>query len=336
MKEKPGKSFVSAQQVADLAGVSRSAVSRTFTKGASVSSGTRSKVMAAAETLGYHVNHLARGLISDQSNIVCIVAADMNTPYQASFIEHLSRHLQTAGKVVMMVNASAESGVNNALRQTLYYRADASVVLSGQPDQSLIETCLNNGQRVIVANRDQSVEGTENIAVSNRASAREAFHMLHRVGCRNISVVASETRTPSSQLRTEAFVDEAAKSGLEVSVTRAGPTTYQSGAEAARRLFSGQNRPDGVFCVTDLLACGFMDVARNDFGISIPSELCVIGFDDIEQASWSSYDLTTFRQPLEEISLHVVDLINNPESSAGQTPARFIARPVWRHSVRPR
>lgn len=340
MADKQGKSFVSAQQVADLAGVSRSAVSRTFTEGASVSKATRDKVMAAANELGYHVNHLARGLIRENSNIVCIVAADMATPYQSKFIEMLTACLQAARKVVMIVNASGESGVNAALRQTLYYRADASVVLSGQPDQSLIETCVKSGQRVIVANRDQTVDGTENLVVSNRACARDAFHMLHRVGCQSVAVVTSEIGTPSLMAREEAFVAEAAAHGVEVTVTRSGSTSYQSGAEIARRLYSSAQRPDGAFCITDLLACGFMDVARHDFGISIPDELCVVGFDDIEQAGWSSYNLTTFRQPLNEITDHIVALIDHDDvAEAGVTevtPTRFIAHPVWRGSVRPR
>lgn len=338
MKDKSGKSFVSAQQVAELAGVSRSAVSRTFTEGASVSKATRDKVMAAADTLGYHVNHLARGLIQENSNIVCLVAADMASPYQSKFIEILTRDLQAANKVVMIVNASGDSGVNRALRQTLYYRADASVVLSGQPDEALIETCVRSGQRVIVANRDQSVSGTENIMVSNRASAREAFHMLHRVGCQTIALVASDVGTPSLLARETAFVEEAKAQGVDVTVTRSGASNYASGAEVARRLFSGQNRPDGAFCITDLLACGFMDVARNEFGLKVPEELCVIGFDDIEQAGWSSYNLTTFRQPLDEITQHITQLINEPQP-AHETlppPTRFVAHPVWRGSVRPR
>src|SRR5262245_1124542 len=88
------RSFVSAQMVADKAGVSRSAVSRTFTDGASVSDATRRKVMSAARELGYHVNHLARGLIRDRSNIVCLVVSDITTPLRAQMVNVLTRKLQ--------------------------------------------------------------------------------------------------------------------------------------------------------------------------------------------------------------------------------------------------
>ena len=144
-KKKTASGYISAQQVADLAGVSRSAVSRTFTEGASVSAATRKKVTEAAEALGYHVNHLARGLLSDQSNIVCILGVDLSSPYQSKFIEALTRELQAVGKVTMLVNTTGDVGVRRALMQTLQYRADATIVLSGQPDQSLIDACLANG-----------------------------------------------------------------------------------------------------------------------------------------------------------------------------------------------
>ena len=104
------RSFVSAQEVAELAGVSRSAVSRTFTDGASVSEATRRKVLQAAEQLGYHVNHLARSLIQEQSGIVCLIVAEIATPYQARMLDALSRRLQVIDRVAMVINTSGESG----------------------------------------------------------------------------------------------------------------------------------------------------------------------------------------------------------------------------------
>lgn len=335
---KRSKSFVSAQQVAERAGVSRSAVSRTFTDGASVSLATRKRVLAAAEELGYHVNHLARGLIRDNSNIVSLVVADINTPYQAKMIEALTRRLQIANKVTMVINTSGQSAnVEAALRQTLHYRADATIVLSGQPAASLIETCLANGQHVILVNRDDNVPGPESIVVSNRAAARQAFEMLVRAGCKRLAVIASTVGSASLSAREKAFIEVAEQAGMSVALTRFGPTTYASGSEAARLMLARTDRPDGVFCVTDLLACGFLDTARNEFGLKVPEELCVIGFDDIEQAGWSSYDLTTFRQPVEQIADYILELIERPHpTNTINTPMRFEVEPVWRRSVRPR
>ena len=169
-KSKSKKVSVSASKVAELAGVSRSAVSRTFTDGASVSAKTRVKVLEAAEKLGYHVNHLARGLIHHNSGIVCIIVAEMQTPFQAAIVEMTTLKLQAMGKVVMVLNtAGRPENVASALRQTLNYRADATIVVSGAPPVSLIETCIENGQRVILINRDDAITGPQFVMIENEA-----------------------------------------------------------------------------------------------------------------------------------------------------------------------
>jgi DNA-binding LacI/PurR family transcriptional regulator len=333
-----GKSFVSAQQVADRAGVSRSAVSRTFTAGASVSEATRKKVLAAAEALGYHVNHLARGLIREQTGIICLIVADVNTPYQSKVLEALTRQLQQMNKVAMVINTLGErASVERAVRQTLHYRADATVVLSGTPPASLIDTCISNGQRVILINRDDHLNGTVNVMVDNHQAVNAAFSMFRRAGCEKFAVVSSQAGTPSLTSRETAFVAVARAAGYDATVLRCGPTAYSSGAEAAHLLLSRADRPDAVFCVTDLLAFGFMDAARHVFAMNIPKEICVIGFDDIPQANWDSYGLTTFRQPVEEIASWVADVIDRAEFAGTEDRATvFQAEPVWRKSVRPR
>lgn len=331
------RSFVSAHAVARRAGVSRSAVSRTFTTGASVSDETRRKVLQAADELGYHVNHLARGLINDRSNIICLVAADMAAPWQARMLDVLSRRLQEIHKITMVINTSGNNdSVAHALRQTLNYRADATVVLSGSPAASLIDTCIANGQHVVLLNRDDHPDGPDNLRTDYAAAAHEAFFLLQRAGCQRIAVISSQSDTPSIRGRELAFAEAARAAGHEVTVTRAGPTTYQTGIEAARQLFARPNPPDGAFCVTDLLACGFMDAARHEFGVGIPDDLCVIGHDDIEQAGWESYNLTTFRQPLEQIAEQISALLLREMMPQNPEPLVFQAMPVWRKSVRPR
>lgn len=335
MGEIRSRSFVSAQMVADLAGVSRSAVSRTFTDGASVSDATRQKVLSAASTLGYHVNHLARGLIQDRSNIVCLVVSDLTTPFRARMLEILTRRLQAVDKVAMVINTGGDSdSVSAALQQALQFRADATVVLSGTPSASLVETCIASGQRVFLINRDDHREGSENLAVDNESAAQEAVFLLQRAGCKRLAVVSSEAETPSLVARHVAFTAAAKAAGLTPTLMRVGPTSYASGVEAARRLFARSNGPDGVFCVTDLLALGFMDAARHEFGLGIPGDLCVIGFDDIEQASWDSYRLTTFAQPAAEMVDHITRSLADEQWDASERHV-FAATPVWRRTVRP-
>ena len=117
---------------------------------------------------------------------------------------------------------------------------------------------------------------------------------------------------------------------------RKGRTGYDCGATGARALLAGAGRPDAVFCVTDLIACGFMDVARQEFRMRIPEDLCVIGFDDIEQARWGSYGLTTFAPPVDDLAARVVEMLALPKGGFDNV-ADSILKPalVWRSSVRP-
>ncbi len=328
-----GPAFASAQEVARLAGVSRSAVSRAFTPGASISADTRAKVEAAATELGYHVNHLARGLMRQQTGIVCLVVADIHTPYLSRLLESLSRSLQEAGKVVMVLNAGRASGnVEGALRQTLNYRADATVVLSGTPYRSIAQSCLDSGQRLVLLNRNDHLPGTVNLSVDNAMAAKTAATLFLRAGYRRLAIVTSGIGTPSLTIRRDSFLATAGAAGVEVAVWEGGATAYESGLQGGTALFSSDDPPDAVFAVTDLLACGVMDAARHRFRRRVPDEVGVIGFDDIEQAGWASYDLTTFAQPVDDIADWTVRIVADGivEGAADRV---FEASLVWRSSV---
>lgn len=330
------KVFVSARDVADRAGVSRSAVSRAFTPGASVSDETRQKVMAAADELGYHVNHLARGLMRNESGIVCLIVSDVATPYRSALLRELTRQLQSTDRIAMIVNTDRSDGsVDRALRQAIRYRADASIILSGLPDKSITRLCLRNGQRLVLINRDDDHPGPLRINLDDREAAEKVVTAFVRAGCKRLAFANSEAGTPSLMAREHGFVDAAARLGLDVVVERYGWTGYEAGRVLAQRLLTRAERPDAVFCATDLIGCGFMDAARHQFSMSIPEQLCVVGFDDIEQAAWSSYELTTFAQPVETIAREAVAWLSAANDTAGGVASlKLHADFIWRKSVR--
>ncbi|MBD8556038.1 LacI family DNA-binding transcriptional regulator [Rhizobium sp. CFBP 8762] len=329
------KAFVSAQDVAARAGVSRSAVSRTFTPGKSVSAETRAKVLAAADALGYHVNHLARGLMRNESGIVCLIVSDLGTPYRSNLVNALTQQLQDAGKIAMLINTDrSDESVGLALRQAIRYRADASIVVSGMPDKSIVKLCLRNGLRLVLINRDDEHDGTLRINLDDAKAAENAVTAFARAGCKHLALINSTAGTPSLMAREAGFIAAAAARDLPVMVEHHGHTSYASGRLMAQRLLTRPTRPDGVFCVTDLLACGFMDTARREFHLDIPKDLCVIGFDDIEQASWISYNITTFAQPIDGIAANAVAWLRGDAEQTERTSLRLHADMVWRGSVR--
>lgn len=309
------RNFVTAERVAQSAGVSRSTVSRVFTEGASVSADVRAKVEEAARVLGYRVNRLAQDLKGQQSRLVGVVGTNLSTPFAAQQLDALSRGLLNRGMQCLLLNAAdAEHDLGPLIEGILEFRARAIVLMSGAPPSAIIDECLANGVRVILVNREADVE-TDTIRSDDIEGVRLAVERLLRAGCKRPAVVSSSARTQSQTRRRNEFLKLMFKAGLEPAIWAQGQTTYEAGAQAARELLLA-HEIDGVFCVTDLLALGFLDAART-MNFRVPEDLSIVGFDDIPQAEWEAYRLTTIRQPIEALTAAVIEAIERDDGLGG-------------------
>lgn len=329
------KTAVSARDVAEAAGVSRTAVSRTFTPGASVAPATRARVIAAAEALGYQVNSLARGLTRAESGLVALIVAELDTPYRSQLVSILTERLQLAGKLAMIINTDrSDASVEAALRQAIGYRTDAAIVLSGMPDPALADLCLRNGLQLVLINRDEALPGTVRVRLDDEQAGAAAARTLLRVGCTRPALATSAPATTSLAARASGFLAALQEQGITPIIAAHGPTHYDTGLALGTQLLTCADPPDGVFCVTDLLAFGVMDAARHRFGLQIPQDLSVIGFDDIPQAGWEAYGLTTFAQPINGIADACVDWLSRPTQGDSAETVHLSAQMIWRKSVR--
>lgn len=310
MRQNGGSSrrFVSARDVADRAGVSRSAVSRAFTPGASIAPATLARVQEAADALGYEVNDLARGLLAHRSQLVGLVTSDPETPFRAEMIRALSRALIERGNVptIISVGLSAED-VAKASRQLLRYRAEATIFLSGSPPASLVEMTRRNRQPLMLINRAET--GIDAVRCDNRGGARQAFRLLRKSGASRLAMINTVGPSPSFAARESAFVKLATAEGLKVTLGRGRHSDYEGGREAARQLLANGQAPDAVFCGSDLMAFGAIDHFRSAC-FSIPDDISVIGFDDVGIAAWGAYNLTTLRQDPERIAKEVIAILD--------------------------
>lgn len=335
-KKGPAKNqAASATEVARLAGVSRSAVSRTFTDGASVSAKTREKVLAAAAQLNYHVNHLARGLSKEKSRPVCLLAANLDKPYHNLLLDALTRQLQADGRMVMIINVTADAGdADDALRRALSYRASASIVMSGTPPEAMVQSCVESGQKVILINRNNNIENVHHVQIDYHQAMHDAVNRFMEAGCHKLCLISSTKGTPSLLARERFFIEAALAREAEISVWRSHETNYDDGQRAARELLARSNQHHAYFCITDLVACGFMDTARHEFGVAIPEDISVLGFDDIPQSSWQGYDLSTYAQPYEGIAQRVTAILNEQQNEDLTT--RLAVIPKMRGTIRSR
>ncbi|WSH69668.1 LacI family DNA-binding transcriptional regulator (plasmid) [Rhizobium ruizarguesonis] len=328
--------FVSAEQVAQLAGVSRSAVSRTFTPGASVAPATREKVLQAAQELGYHVNDLARGVLANQSRLVGIVATRPEVGFRAHLAAALAKCLIKRGSIPILINTGqTEDELLAAQKMLIGHRAEAIIILSGSPPASFFELAQRNGQPLVVIGRSEP--DADHVRAGNSEASRKAATAFYESGRRRLSVIGSNTGTPSIIERESAFLSTAESLGVSVVVGRGGDSDYDGGVTAGRALFSETIKPDAVFCANDQIAFGLMDVVRLETRLRIPEDVAVIGFDDVPESSWLSYRLTTFRQDPLTMAQRAVELmerrLENPDAPRGYE--RVIPELVIRQSFRP-
>lgn len=314
------KRFVSAQQVAEVAGVSRSAVSRAFTEGASIAPGTREKVMRAAADLGYQVNDLARGLLANRSRLVGLVVTKPEVGFRSHLVAALTRALIRRGNLPFVINTGNSEQELQAAQAALFgYRAEATIILSGSPPASFVELARQNGQPLVMIGRSEP--DCDHVQIDNAGAARRAAaHFVCR-GLRRLGFAGSSSGTPSIVERERAFLAEAQRLGATVMSVKGSDSDYAGGQQAAAQLFGGAERPKGVFCVNDLIAIGLMDAARSRFGLHVPRDLCVIGFDDIPEAAWDAHQLSTFRQDPSEIAARAVEHLDRRQRDPAAPPS---------------
>lgn len=329
------KQYVSALQVAKHAGVSRSAVSRAFTPGASVSAKKRVKILEAAEALGYQVNDLARGLLARKSRLVGLVVTNPELGYRSHLVAALTKALIHRGSVPIVINTGRTEEELVAAQKTLFgYRAEATIILSGSPPSSFVDLARRNGQPLIVLGRSET--GADDVNIDNEGAGREAARFFLAGGHRRLAFAGALSRTPTTVEREYGFRQEAELHGAAVMIGNGSNSNYAGGQEAAQQLFSGETRPDAVFCVNDLVAFGLIDYARRHTRMSIPDDLSVIGFDDIPEAAWDAYNLTTFKQDASVMAAHAVALLDRREADPDHPPVheRLSTRLIQRASTR--
>jgi DNA-binding LacI/PurR family transcriptional regulator len=323
---------VSSVQVARLAGVSQAAVSRVFTPGASVSPKMRTKVLAIAKKLGYRPNVLARSLTRRSTNIIGIVMFRFTNPFYARLLKEFSRRLQDRNYWTLLMNSESDQEAEVALPAALQYQVDGIIITSATLSSTLAEECARAGTPVVLFNRYSIDTNVNAVFCDGVGAGRMVADALVDTGHTRFAFIAGEENTSTSRDRERGFTERLRERGVELALRDVGNFTYEDGYTAAQRLLKRPDRPDAIFCASDLTAMAVLDVATGELGIQVPAELSIIGFDDISMASWSRYQLTTVRQPLERMVDATIEVlmnaIENPQSERvmRSIPASIIPR----------
>jgi DNA-binding LacI/PurR family transcriptional regulator len=286
--------------VAKLAGVSQSAVSRTYTPGASVAEHTRSKVVEAARKLGYRPNAIARTLITRKSRMIAVVASYLDNQFYPVVIEKLSQRFQDDGYHVLLFIAQARIDTDEFLLQLMQYHVDGIVLLSATLSSGLAKDCADAGIPVLLFNRIAQLGGTvSSVASDNAIGGRLAAQALMAAGHTRIGFIAGMEDSSTNRDREAGFTTALAAQGQRVFARAVGHYSFEGAQLAARQMFQAHDatqRPSAVFVANDHMAIAVMDTLRSELKLRVPQDVAVIGFDNVPQAAWSAYSLSSIEQ----------------------------------------
>ncbi|MGR3469148.1 MAG: LacI family DNA-binding transcriptional regulator [Shimia sp.] len=308
---------VTSRDVAELAGVSQSAVSRVFS-GASASARTATRVRAAAEELGYRPNILARSLITGRSRIVGLVVAYLENPFFPDVLERFSHALQAEGYRVMVFFQNGQSDADRVVQDMLDHQVDAIVAASAGISDAPLDRARGAGIPVVLFNRGRLGGGVSQITSANRTGAARVARALVASGHRRIGHIAGWQGSMTGQERAEAFVQTLGALGQAPVAVAPGDYQRDVAIAAALRMMD-DHVPDALFVGNDHMAFAVLD-ALAERGVDVPGEVSVVGYDDVPMAAWPAFDLTTVRQPAGRMVKAAVEEIMARLDAPGRAP----------------
>ena len=302
---------VTAGDVARLAGVSRSAVSRAFTPGAYVSPDKRTRIQDVSAQLGYRPNALAASLHAGTSNLVGIVTGDLANHYDGEVVGKLVERLNQIGKWPVVVGGASEKIRESEILDVLAFPLAALVVRGGSVDESIALQCSKLNVPLIVSGRVLELKGVDSVCCDNAAGAELAVRQFISGGRQNIGYIGGPLELTSEQERHEGFCAALEEAGSAPSSETWADFSFQGGYDAAIEILSSESRPDALFCCNDAMALGAYCASTIELGLSVPTDLGIIGFDDIEMAAWPCFQLTTVRNSIDQTVQTIMRLIEN-------------------------
>lgn len=288
--------------VARLAGVSPAAVSRAFTKGASISPEKRQAVIEAARKLNYRPNLLARSLITGRSRIVGMVLHHLDNHFYPGILEELSIALSAHGyRMLLFFIDTAEGDFDPIIEEMLRFRVEAVIMGSATLSDHSAEACHAAGVATLLMNHKTDSDRVSSVTGNNWQASAEIAAFLVAGGHKRLALVAGRGDTSASRDRQDGFLTHLREIGFHPPRLAAGYYSPEITQAVARDLLSAKDRPDAVFCCNDQMAYAFIGVARHEFGLTLGENISVVGFDDAPISSWPDFDLTTYSQPVKDI-----------------------------------
>lgn len=309
---------VTIQDVARYANVSTATVSRALSAPESVSKQKLDAVRHAVQSTGYRVNRAARSLRTQRSNTVLALLPTLANPFFSQVLKGLVDRLTPAGQALMVAETEQLQGAGDDLIAYLEeQRADGVIVLDGGLPISTMERlrASPHAAQVVFACEWPEQGGFPSVRSANANGSRLAVQHLYDLGHRHIAHVTGPRDNVLTKIRRQSFMEICESLDLTRHVLE-GDFSLNSGSDAASRILAMETVPTAVFCASDVIAFGLIS-GLTGAGVSVPGDISVIGFDDIEYCEHFIPPLTTIRQDRGTLGRAAADLLLRRSSLAG-------------------
>ena len=321
---KSNRKRATSYDVAELAGVSQSAVSRVFQDGASASKDMRDRVLSAANKLGYRPNAIARGLITQRSNMVAVVITRQTNLYYPEVLVQLTQRFSEHGIRVLLFTLDHERDIEGVLDQMLQYQVDG-VITAAILSEEQLETIENASIPVIFYNRTLPERLVNSVRCDQEEGERWLVSQLVAAGHETFAIVSGPEDSSVSMERTQGALQKLTELNIEEVLIVSGDYGYASGRAAFAEIRQKMtNLPDAVIVANDVMAIGCVDEARETNYLRVPEDISVVGFDGVGPARYAAYDLSTVRQPVGRMTEAAVSMLIERIEDPGLSPEKRV------------
>ena len=292
-------------------------MSRAFNPKASLKPEKRERILAVARQLNYTPDMAARSLVTRRSHLVGMIVPDVCSPWESQEIDALTAALQAEGFATLLFKTRADMSMDRTLLTYMRgFNPDAVIVFTENVTPGMLNGFLDRAVPIYVvydepdgAGQTAGDRGFDRLIVQQRDGIEQALALLQGYGVRTLAYLAGRPSSLANAERQRMIEKVMAARGMAPPRIMAGDFGYDSAHRATIDLFRVMGGADAIFAANDVSAFGAIDALRFDLGLSVPGDVKVIGFDDIPQAHWKSYNLTTVRIDLNDRVRALVRLI---------------------------
>lgn len=323
MRERHKKS--TSVDVAKLAGVSQTTVSRAFNNPDSVNPITLQKILDASDQLNYIPNIFAKNLVSHQTNLIGVIIKDFENPFYTSFVSRISQKLNAAGKKILLFSGADQKSILDVLREANSFQVNGLIIASSTLSEQLTEQNIPTKIPVVMINRQASSKYYCSVASDDIESSRFVADFFVSKGFHSFAFISGPDNTQSSMRRQQGYINRLAEWGYYNVHIRKGEYTYESGYRAMKDLIALKpDLPIAVLCANDLMALGAIDAIKQNSKYRIPEDFSLIGYDDIVEGAWKSYQLSSMRLPINQMIDTTFEYLNSYYTAPGTRNGKYL------------